>query len=124
MIGNPLYFLLTMMYIAEGITAITNTKRKEKYMIEDGEPPLPKSSYVFLFIQYILRILLSIVLIFVVPEEFQFNMTGLLIFAVMLAVVPIVARLIEVLIRVAIVRYMQKKYIEQLKDKEGKKETI
>lgn len=112
-----------MMYVGEGITAFTNTKRKEKYMIEEGGAPLPTSSYVFLFIQYILRVLLAISLIFVVPVEFQFNMSGYVTFAVMLIVVPIIARLIEVLIRVAIVSYVRKQYVKQLEEKEGKKET-
>ena len=121
--GNLVYILLTIAYVGEGITAFTNTKRKERYMIEEGEAPLPRSSYVFLGINYLLRIAIAISLIFIIPTSLQLNVTGIALFTLMVFAVPFIARIIEVVIRTAIVRYVQKQYIKQLEERKGKRET-
>lgn len=121
--GNLLYLLLVITSIGEGLTAFTNTKRKERYMVEDGEPPLPRSSYVFLAVNYVLRIVIAFSLIYIIPTNLQLNTLGIIVFTVMVFLVPLVARFFEVIIRTAIVRYVQKQYIKQLEEQRGKKET-
>lgn len=111
------------MYVFEFGQAFLNTKRKERYMIEDGGEPLPRSSYVFLFIQYVLRTLFAILLIFIVPESLQFNVGGITAFILVLVVVPFISRLIEVGIRVLIIKYLQSKHIERIKKQGNEKET-
>ncbi|WP_329811129.1 hypothetical protein [Enterococcus faecium] len=120
---NPIYFLLAIMYVFEFGQAFLNTKRKERYMIEDGGEPLPRSSYVFLFIQYVLRTLFAILLIFIVPESLQFNVGGITAFIVVLLIIPFISRFIEVGIRVLIIKYLQAKHIKRIKEQGDEKET-
>ncbi|CAD0300373.1 hypothetical protein [Enterococcus phage 163] len=120
---NPIYFLLSIMYVFEFGQAFLNTKRKERYMIEDGGEPLPRSSYVFLFIQYVLRTLFAILLIFIVPENLQFNVGGITAFIVVLLIIPFISRFIEVGIRVLIIKYLQAKHIKRIKEQGDEKET-
>ncbi|QAX97624.1 hypothetical protein EfsSzw1_165 [Enterococcus phage EfsSzw-1] len=120
---NSIYILLAIMYVFEFGQAFLNTKRKERYMIEDGGEPLPRSSYVFLFIQYVLRTLFAILLIFTVPENLQFNVGGITAFIVVLLVIPFISRFIEVGIRVLIIKYLQAKHIKRIKEQGDEKET-
>lgn len=120
---NQLYLYLSIIYAVQFFEAFNNTKRKERYMIDDGGEPLPRSSYVFLVLQYFLREVLAVSCAFIVPKDFQFNISGLAAFIAILFLIPLIARVVEVCIRVLIVKYLQNKYIKHIKENTNTKET-
>lgn len=101
---------------------ISATRKKERIMISEGGEPLPTSSYVFLIIQYVLRVALATCAYLFMPNVPIPNVITLLL---VYAVIIFVARVIEVGIRTGIVMYLTKKYVKQSGLKPDKeKETI
>lgn len=101
------------------ILAVWNTFNKEKDMVQSGGEPLGTSSYVFLLLQHVIWVLIILGLDFL--QWFAYNVTGLIQIGLTILVFITtywLTKIIEVLIRVAVVRYYQSKIQSELKKRD------
>lgn len=116
------YLVMAILLATESARGIFATRKKERIMVSEGGEQLPASSYVFLIIQYTLRVGLTVLAYFFMPLLPIPNVVTLLL---SYAVVIFVARVIEVGIRTGIVMYLTKKYVKQSGLKpDPEKETV
>ena len=112
---------MAIVFTVEGVRAILATRKKERIMIEEGGKALPVSSYVFLCIRYVLRVLMAMLAVWFMPA-LPINMWVLLV--VICIAIVFVSQVIEVAIRTLIVMYLTRKYRKAIEKKVCKKETV